>query len=187
MKEQFNKMNWSQNDIKKLFSKINYPGNNVDCWLWVAGKDRNGYGDFRINKTYRAHRLVYEYYFGQIPLNMMVCHKCDNPSCCNPDHLFLGNHKINMADMKNKGRSAKGSKQGTSKFTEKDIADIILDGYNYKYSSMSEIANKYSVSVTIISNILEGKFWSHITEPLLQLLKISKKDLCQRIKKFELK
>lgn len=76
------------------------------CWIFLGAKDKAGYGRININKINRtAHRVSYELVFGKIKGNkMVVCHKCDNPPCVNPDHLFLGTYKDNTQDMIIKGR-----------------------------------------------------------------------------------
>jgi hypothetical protein len=88
-----NKMNYPQNIIDNFWSKVNYPGNDIDCWEWIAakGSNRRVYGTFSIkssqyHKTFRAHRFAWEFYNGPIPDKLLVLHKCDNPPCCNPEH-----------------------------------------------------------------------------------------------------
>lgn len=93
-----------QHLIKEHFLSKIEPEPNSGCWLWTGYCQR--YGFFKWNgKQTHAHRVSYEIHCGKIPTGMEVCHKCDVPSCVNPDHLFLGSHDDNMKDMVRKGRS----------------------------------------------------------------------------------
>lgn len=90
------------------------------CWIWTDALDKDGYGKLRISKHKfkKAHRLSYELYKGNIPQGYLICHHCDNPSCVNPEHLFLGLPKDNMRDMYNKGRYVNGNLKLSSKDLE---------------------------------------------------------------------
>lgn len=97
---------------ERLFSKIKIT--ETGCWEWQGQRDREGYGRFQAFNTRRAHRVSYILKNGPIPNSqLLVCHKCDNPPCINPTHLFLGTHKINHTDRGNKGRQNNGRSKRT--------------------------------------------------------------------------
>jgi hypothetical protein len=87
------------------------------CWNWTASTKPFGYGRFVTRNHYKqkeelAHRVSWELHYGPIPQGMFVCHKCDNPPCVNPEHLFLGTGDDNMKDRNSKQRQAKGERHG---------------------------------------------------------------------------
>lgn len=131
------------------------------CWVWQKGKDKNGYGQFSFkNRNYRAHRVAYRLYIGPIPKGMQVLHTCDNTSCVNPKHLFLGTNDDNMADMVQKDRQAKGENSARAKLTEDQVREIKKRLYGAE--SISAIARDYPVSRRAVSLIKEGTNWKHI-------------------------
>lgn len=103
-------------DVERFWRKVKKDGPIVregigNCWLWNAGKSPSGYGVFYVNgRSQRAHRIGYEIQFGDIPEGMMGCHRCDNPSCVRPDHIFPGTTKDNSEDARRKGRLATGDR-----------------------------------------------------------------------------
>lgn len=97
-------------DLKIRFLDKVVPEPNTGCWLWIGCTNKDGYGRFMMNnKVCNAHRVSYEIFLGSIN-NYQVLHKCDTPSCVNPQHLFLGTHADNMIDKTIKGRSKNAGK-----------------------------------------------------------------------------
>lgn len=92
------------------------------CWIWSGYRDREGYGHYsdcsHRQHSRRAHRDMWEYHNGPIPPRMCILHRCDVPSCVNPDHLFMGTHLDNIADRQAKGRSARGDRNASRKYPE---------------------------------------------------------------------
>lgn len=134
------------------------------CWIWLKHKNKKGYGIFGIasSKSVRAHRFSYELYVGKIPKGLLVCHKCDNPACVNPNHLWLGTIKENNSDRDKKGRcvSLKGEKNGHAKITDKiarEIKQRIISG-----EPMTKIARELNIKYCIVANIKSGSSWKHI-------------------------
>lgn len=138
------------------------------CWDWGGSKNKNtGYGKVLRggsgNGSVLAHRASWELHNGPIPDGMCVCHRCDNRSCVNPDHLFLGTHADNSADMVAKGRSTRGERGGHRSLTEDDVFSIIDE---YKDGvSRAAIAKKHGVAKSTIYHIMERRIWAHLTEP----------------------
>jgi HNH endonuclease len=94
--------------VEDRFMEKVIPEPNSGCWLWTAGCNNKGYGDFDVGvREVSAHRFSYELFKGPIPKGMFVCHKCDVPSCVNPEHLFLGDQRANLQDASKKGRLKK--------------------------------------------------------------------------------
>jgi len=147
------------------------------CWLWQGGKTTFGHGIIAVNrKSHLAHRVAYKIWKDRVPLNMFVCHTCDNPKCINPDHLFIGTQDDNMKDMANKGRSnngiQKGEKNPQSQLTDRQVRRIkrlLLNGHTRK-----EIANKFGVNEAVVGFISENKNWKHVPWPKIRHKKVNK-------------
>lgn len=138
----------------------------IGCWEWVGGKDKDGYGSFMSEhlgqRFQRAHRWSYAYHNNTtIPDGMSVCHSCDNPSCVNPDHLWLGSTKENQQDKWSKGRGGmlRGELLPQAILTEDQVRLILIDP-----RPSSRIAADYGVSAQTISSIKNRDSWSHIND-----------------------
>ena len=134
-----------------------------DCVVFTGAKNKDGYGKLGINgKTKLAHRHAWESTHGNIPTNMCVLHKCDNPACINLDHLFIGSKKDNMVDMANKHRHQFGEKSSRSKLT--------LDQVNFILSSdipASTLGKQFGVSKRCINLIRSKQRWTFLHKELI--------------------
>lgn len=146
-----------------------------DCWLWTGTITYRGHGRFRdgSSRNMGAHRFSWELHFGSIPEGLFVCHKCDNPPCVNPNHLFLGTHADNMEDMRKKHRAAHGENHGTNKLLEKDIY-AIRDKLSEGVFTIAEVAKLYGVSPSLVSKISQGRIWRHLGLPKMNLSRVTK-------------
>jgi hypothetical protein len=144
--------------LERLLASVDV-GAEDGCWEWTAGKSDAGYGQIKIDGRMKgAHRLSYELHCGPIPNGVQILHRCDNPGCVRPQHLFLGTHAENMADKAAKGRQTRGSTNGWAKLTEKEVTAIRAA----RGRSKLDLAGQFGVSRRQISNILAGKLWKHI-------------------------
>jgi len=132
------------------------------CWTWIGAIGTHGYGRFGFKgKTVQAHRFSYEMFFNKIYFNDLdVCHKCDNRSCVNPNHLFLGTRKDNMQDCNTKGRTTSGEKSSLSKLRSVDVLKI--RGLWETGESRANIAKIFSVTESNIYSITKRKSWRNI-------------------------
>lgn len=152
-------------DPKEIFDKNSKKLGPDDCWEWMAYKNPSGYGQTKIGgrngKHILAHRLSWIVHYGEIKDGMHVCHKCDNPSCVNPKHLFLGTNLDNIKDRMAKGRSKapwKGvprEKHPSCKVTDAQIFEMVMLRKSGK--SISMIAPMFGITKRHISK-LTAKF-----------------------------
>lgn len=135
-----------------------------ECWPWKGFSNR-GYGRVTYNgKIWKAHRLAWVFVNGPISSpSIYCCHKCDNPPCVNPEHIFLGTAKDNVDDAIRKGRlfKAQGQSHGKAKLTDSQVMYIKR---MLRYGGKSgAIARVFGVDRTAIKKIKTGENWSHIT------------------------
>lgn len=149
------------------------------CWVWTGAKRNKGYGAFtyRVGDRLiqgRAHRYSYELHKGAIPPGLWVLHKCDNPACVNPEHLFLGTSEDNIQDMVKKGRHVSGGthcgsdgewKRGeihhAAKLTEDNVREMrrlhIEGGWSF-----SQLGKRFGVNTSAAYKIVKRKLWKHV-------------------------
>jgi len=134
------------------------------CWVWRGTTYRGGYGHFRrkINDKwvmFKAHRFSYEFFVGPLEEGKVVCHKCDNPSCVNPSHLFLGSPKENHQDMVRKGRMITGRNPAHNLLSYQQAQKIRAFAKSNPQLSQVEMSVTLNVSTAQLSRILNNKIW----------------------------
>lgn len=136
--------------LARFWSKVDV-GFPAECWPWRAQINENGYGVFQGGK---AHRTAFQILKGPIPDGEVVCHRCDNPVCCNPDHLFAGTQLDNVRDMiaKGRNRNALGERHHRAKLTDKQVAEIRASD-----ATGAQLAKLYGVAQSTISGIRSRK------------------------------
>lgn len=154
-----------------FWSRVDRSGGEDACWLWLASTDRHGYGQLMLPRTQAkqrkrsAHRIAYELKFGAIPPGLCVCHRCDNPRCCNPAHLFLGTQLENIADMAEKGRrKGKGGRAGSahhnSKLSEDDV--LAMRARWRRGVAIAQLASEYGIWKGSAHRIVHRQSWAHL-------------------------
>lgn len=141
--------------LLRFWSKVNFYGPN-GCFEWLACKV-GGYGQFGLtgNKRVRAHRFAYEVTKGEIPADKVVCHSCDNPSCVNPDHLFLGTQSDNVKDCVSKRRHV-----GNARLNEWQVVGAMAQLLQGRLQR--EVGEYYDVTQANVSEIGTGRSWGHL-------------------------
>lgn len=147
----------------RLWSKVD---KTLDCWEFLGYKCKLGYGriSFRGNSHWLTHRVSWVLHNGEIPDGLNVLHKCDNPSCVNPGHLFLGTHKDNMRDRDKKGRgqlpAISGSKHWNSKLDEGDVR--LMRELSDIGCTQKSLAWLFDINNGSVSEIINRKAWKRV-------------------------
>jgi hypothetical protein len=158
---------WKHMPVEERFDRQVMPEPNTGCWFWTGSISTRGYGKCYYNGHHDlAHRVSWQIHRGSIGDGLFVCHTCDEPSCVNPDHLFLGAPKDNTQDMMAKGRNSgrfkdkKGSQHPLAKLTEEAVRAA-------RSSDLSNgaLARKYGVHVATLRNARIGLTWKHVGVP----------------------
>lgn len=136
------------------------------CWQWTSVIAQNGYGRFWVNdKSVPAHHFSYELHYGPIPNGLFVLHHCDNPSCVNPDHLFVGTIADNVHDMISKGRNVptRGQRSSSCKLTPDKVRKIRVSCVSGNYQQ-KQIAEMFGVSQETICDIVHRRTWAWLDD-----------------------
>lgn len=150
--------------LVKRFSEKWKLNSDSGCWEWTASLAGKGYGQIKIpgeRKQMYAHRLSWMIHKGEVPQGKSVLHRCDNPKCVNPNHLFVGTHQDNSTDMKGKGRHLYGERNDRSILTESDVRAIktlLEEGSLPQW----RIAEMFGIQQMQVSRIKRGLRWSHV-------------------------
>lgn len=155
-------------DLHRFHNSYSYTTRDA-CWIWKGPKhSKSDYGIFNNNhKKSLAHRFSWRVFRGEIPEGLKVLHKCDNPICINPYHLFLGTQEDNILDMVKKGRQAKGESHARSASKRKLSDAEVLLIFNSEIRKPSQVASQFGITRGQVHNIWIGKCFKYLTEHLI--------------------
>lgn len=147
--------------LKDFYDQIDQKAFN-ECWEWRGVTNGFKYGRFIFyGKNFGSHRIAYMFQKGMLPNGLFVCHKCDNPICCNPDHLFIGTNSENIADCVSKGRQVRGEKAPRAVLSNSDVLEIRKE-YKKGKTSYKNLGKKYGVRNAAIYKIINRRTWKHL-------------------------
>jgi len=177
---------YTPKDIQRFWAKVDKSDGEDACWIWQAAVNRyrGGYGQFGVGDRKHhynrpAHRVAYEITFGAVPADLYVCHRCDNPRCVNPSHLFTGTALDNVRDMMRKNRLSRankasgdrngmrmhpesvlrGSSSPNARFTTEDV-EYIRKRYAQGDVTLQSLADQFGVNKSTIGKIVRGITYS---------------------------
>ena len=146
--------------IQRFWKRVNRR-QPTDCWPWIGCTNGLGYGRVKLGArctpVVYTHRVAWELSFGAIPEGKQVLHRCDNPPCCNPGHLFVGTQLDNMHDAIAKGRNARGARVGSAKLTDAKVLEIRAARAGGEKGV--SVAARFGISQATVSEVCSGKLW----------------------------
>jgi hypothetical protein len=154
---------WVATAEARFWRKVDVRGPD-ECWEWTGSRLPFGYGQIVArygHPSIKTHRFAYELANGPIPDGLKVLHRCDNPPCCNPAHLFLGTLLDNRRDCLAKGREARGECHPHSRLRESDVRRMRQQCKD-EHQTARQLAEKYGVSKSTVSKVLSRRSWKHI-------------------------
>ena len=144
-------------DREKFMARVDVRGDD-ECWPWKGMTTDDGYGRFtQYSHRYLAHRVSYELHSGPCPRTLCILHSCDNPACVNPKHLRLGTHQENMRERDEKGRQARGVRNGRAKLSvlsARACAALYEKGW-----TLQAIGDLFCVHPNTVRDIIKGNHW----------------------------
>jgi hypothetical protein len=143
----------------EILLEYSIPEPNSGCWLWLGYCDDDGYGQWPRLRAggRRANRIAWEIFGKFVHSSECVCHRCDNPYCVNPGHMFVGSIPDNNEDRKRKGRYSRGAHISTAKLDAESVLRI-----RALSASLRETAQRFGVSKSLVSAIRRREVWAHV-------------------------
>lgn len=152
--------------LKRFWAKVQ---KGDECWEWTSSLNNQGYGTIGIHwKHHLAHRVSFMVANGPFPKRLKVLHKCDNPKCVRPDHLFLGTMKDNTKDCEQKDRNCRGSRSHKAKVSEEDV--LRMRALYHAGTPMRTLVAEFGLTQATISVALRGLKWKHVGGPIAPTL-----------------
>lgn len=151
--------NYTPKDVARFWKKVDRSPHPKGCWLWTAYRNKDGYGMIKWGgrRVESGHRISYLLANGEFSDELFVLHKCDNPRCVNPEHLFLGTHQDNVDDRDNKNRQSAGENRPLHKITNEQAEEIRERCKNGAWGIQTKIGIEYGLSSGTVSLIARGK------------------------------
>lgn len=149
--------------ISRFWMNVDKTG---DCWIWTGSVDKSGYGEFFYHgRNRRAHELALSFTTGEIRHpDLDTCHKCDVPTCCNPDHLRFDTRLSNVRDMHDRDRAPIGSRSSSTKLTESQV--LTIRERRALGARQKDLARDFGISDAAIVAIVHGRNWKHVGGPI---------------------